>query len=284
MTADHWLSRATAVLTRAGVPSPRVDAERLALDGVGIPRARLRTIDDPGPAYWALLARRASREPLQHILGRAWFRHVEVAVGPGVFVPRPETEVVAGAAVDEARRLVGTGVTPIVVDLGTGSGVIALSVATEVDQAIVHAVEADTGAHAWAARNCAGSTVHLHHADLTDCLVELSASVHVVVSNPPYIPPDGVPVDPEVRDHDPARALYGSGPDGLGEVRAVVATAERLLVAGGLLVVEHADTQADAVDALLDEGWVHRAAHADLAGRPRYLTARRGRERPDPYA
>lgn len=282
MTEHHWLARATEVLSSAGVPSPRVDAERLALDGVGIASARLRTIEDPGPTYWALLARRASREPLQHILGRAWFRHLEVAVGPGVFIPRPETELVAGAAIDEARRLVQAGVTPVVVDLGTGTGVIALSVVTEVDRAIVHAVEADAAAYAWAERNCAGSSVHLHRADLADCLAELSSSVHVVVSNPPYIPPDGVPVDPEVRDHDPARALYGSGPDGLGEVRAVVATAERLLVAGGLLVIEHADTQATAVDALLDEGWVDRAAHADLAGRPRYLTARRQAGRPDP--
>lgn len=275
MTAPGWLDRAVAVLTEAGVPSPRVDAELLAVDGVGLARTELRRAPDPGERYWHLVGRRAQREPLQHVLGRAWFRHIEVAVGPGVFVPRPETEVVTEAAVAEAARLASGGQVPVVVDLGTGTGVIALSVAHEVPGAVVHAVEADDAAYAWAARNVEASRVHLHRGDLADCLTDLDGRVDVVVSNPPYIPPDGVPVDLEVRDHDPARALYGSGPDGLGEVRAVVASAARLLVPGGLLVVEHADRQAEAVAGLLHEGWRDVGCHRDLTDRPRYVSARR---------
>lgn len=274
MNAPGWLDRAVAVLAEAGVPSPRVDAELLAVDGLGVPRIELRRAADPGPAYWGLVDRRARREPLQHLLGRAWFRHLEVAVGPGVFVPRPETEAVTEAAVAEAARRVAEGHVPVVVDLGTGTGVIALSVAHEVPGALVHAVELDEAAYAWAERNVAGSRVHLHRGDLARCLPELDGRVDVVVSNPPYIPPDGVPVDPEVRDHDPAQALYGSGPDGLGEVRSVVATAARLLVPGGLLVVEHADRQAESVCGLLGRAWDDVCRHRDLTGRPRFVTAR----------
>lgn len=275
MTEVGWLERAVAVLAEAGVPSPRVDAEILAVDGMGLARTALRRAADPGSGYWDLVARRARREPLQHLLGRAWFRHIEVAVGPGVFVPRPETEVVTGAAVDEAARQASAGHTPVVVDLGTGTGVIALSVAHEVPAARVHAVEADPAAYAWARRNVEGSRVTLHLGDLADCLPDHDGRVDVVVSNPPYIPPDGVPVDPEVRDHDPARALYGSGPDGLGEVRAVAETAARLLRPQGLLVVEHADRQAASVASLLQGEWCDVRCHRDLTDRPRFVTARR---------
>ncbi len=270
-----WLTRAVAVLAEAGVPSPRVDAELLAVDGAGLRRETLATAADPGPDFWALVQRRAQREPLQHVVGRAWFRRISVAVGPGVFVPRPETEVVAGAAIEEAARLRHRASPPVVVDLGTGSGVIALAVADEVPVARVHAVELHAQALSWARRNCQGSAVRLHRGDLRDCLPWLDGCVDVVVSNPPYIPPDGVPVDPEVRDHDPAPALYGSGSDGLGEVRAVVARAERLLTEGGLLVLEHAERQSDAVLGLLGPGWRERRGHRDLAGRPRFVTARR---------
>jgi release factor glutamine methyltransferase len=275
MTAT-WLDRATAQLREAGVPSPHNDATLLAVEGLGLPRVGLGALADPGATYWSLVERRARREPLQHILGRTWFRHLEVRVGPGVFVPRPETELVAGAAIEAARGVVDAGRRPVVVDLGTGSGVIALSVAHEVPTAVVHAVEADPDALEWARRNLAGSAVCLHAGDLGDALDQLTASVDVVVSNPPYIPPGAIPRDPEVAVHDPARALYGSGADGLGEVRAVVATAARLLASGGLLVVEHADTQADAVLALLGEQWDEPRSHGDLAGRDRFVTATRG--------
>jgi release factor glutamine methyltransferase len=269
-----WLDEATATLTEAGVPSPRVDAELLAV-ALGR-RQPLDTSADPGPQYWGLVRRRAAREPLQHLLGRAWFRHLEVAVGPGVFVPRPETEVVAQAAIDEAQRRSRCGRRPVVVDLGTGSGVIALSIAGEVPGSVVHAVEVDEQAWAWAARNCAGHPVVLHRADLRECCPELDASVDVVVSNPPYIPPDAVPVDPEVSEYDPPRALYGGGDDGLDVARAVVARARRLLREGGLLVLEHADSQSDDVAGLLAApSWAQVTAHRDLARRPRFVTARR---------
>ncbi len=274
MTAA-WLVQAVRVLEQAGVRSPVVDVELLAEQSTGTPRARVRDLDDPGEQFWALLARRAAREPLQHLIGRAWFRHVELQVGPGVFVPRPETEVVAGVAIAEATR-VAQHQAPVVVDLGTGSGAIALSVWDEVPTAHVHAVEVDPGALTWAARNLAGTSVQLHEGDLADALPELDGVVDVVVSNPPYIPPDALPRDPEVRDHDPPRALYGADADGLGHLRAVVARAARLLRQGGLLVVEHADTQAEAVLVLVTGGcWTEAAAHLDLADRPRYVTARR---------
>lgn len=276
---NRWLERASALLADAGVASPRNDAVLLAVDCVGLSRTDLGSVSEPPADYWTLIRRRASREPLQHLLGRAWFRHVEVAVGPGVFVPRPETELVAGAAIDEALAIAATGRPPVVVDLGTGSGVIALSVAHEVPSASVHAVEVDDDALVWARRNCEGTRVALHRGDLADALgdvAELHGRVDVVVSNPPYIPPDGIPVEQEVRDHDPARALFGTGADGLGEIRAVVATAHRLLADKGLVVIEHADTQGPAVLGLLTSGWLDAVDHVDLAGRPRYVTARRG--------
>jgi release factor glutamine methyltransferase len=271
---SSWLVRAAEILADAGVPSPRVDAELLALEAVGMSRP-LDTSVDPGPEYWRLLERRAAREPLQHLLGRAWFRHLEVQVGPGVFVPRPETEVVAQAAVDEARCLVEQGRPAVVVDLGTGSGVIALAVATEVPPAEVHAVELDESAYAWAQRNCAGSTVRLHRGDLHTALSEADGRADVVVSNPPYIPPEAVPVDPEVAHYDPPVALFGGGEDGLCEVRGVVATAARLLRPGGLVVIEHAEVQSAAVAASLTDGWTDVVRHQDLARRPRFVTGRR---------
>jgi release factor glutamine methyltransferase len=272
-----WLVHATRTLDAAGVPSPQVDAVLLAQECSGVPRARLEDLDDPGPRFWQLVERRARREPLQHLVGKAWFRHLEVGVGPGVFVPRPETELVAGAAVDEATRVAAGGRPPVVVDLGAGSGVIGLSVRHEVPVAVVHAVEVDPDAFGWLRGNSEGSGLHLHLADLADCLPELDGEVDVVVSNPPYIPPAAVPRDPEVRDHDPVRALYGSGEDGLGELRAVVARARGLLRPGGLLAVEHADVQqGDVLHLLAGPGdWAGVRAHRDLAGRPRYVTARR---------
>lgn len=268
---------ATAVLAAAGVPSPAVDAAELAAHLLGVRRGELAlpsVAERPVPdAYAGLVEQRAARVPLQHLTGVAWFRHLELHVGPGVFVPRPETEVVAQVAVDAARVLPS----PVVVDLGTGSGAIALSVLDEVPHARVHAVEADPLAHAWAARNAAGTALDLRLGDFADAFADLDGTVDVVVSNPPYIPPDAVPVDPEVRDHDPELALYGGGEDGLAALRVVARTAQRLLVPGGLFVAEHADTQGESAVAALRGagGWVRVAAHRDLADRPRFVTARR---------
>ncbi|RII85226.1 peptide chain release factor N(5)-glutamine methyltransferase, partial [Clavibacter michiganensis subsp. insidiosus] len=220
-----------------------------------------------------LTARRARREPLQHITGVAHFRSLELLVGPGVFVPRPETEHVAQLAIDALSAAPGDA--PVAVDLGTGSGALALALATEVPHARVHAIEVSPDAHAWTARNVErlAPRVHLVLGDLADAFPELDGTVSVVVSNPPYIPVDAVPRDPEVRLHDPALALYG-GADGLDVVRLVSTTARRLLHAGGALVIEHGEMQGDAIRALLDaDGWRATVTHQDLTRRDRATTA-----------
>lgn len=268
---------AAARLAAAGVPSPRHDAEILAAHLLGVPRGVLALAHGIDPtAYAALVDRRAAREPLQHIVGRAWFRGVSVAVGPGVFVPRPETEVVTGAAVEAARA---AGPRPVVVDLCTGSGVIALAVADEVPGAEVHAVEADDTAYAWARRNLEGTRVHLHHGDAAAAarlLAPLAGRVDVVVANPPYIPLGAAIRDPEVAEHDPDVALW-SGPDGLDAIRSVAAAAGALLRPGGVLVCEHADAQGEAAPAAVRRAgeWAAVSDHQDLAGRPRFVLARR---------
>jgi release factor glutamine methyltransferase len=288
--AGLWaaMAEATTVLEAAGVPSPRFDAEQLAASVLGTTRSGLRLVDAVGPevltAYSRVVERRAAREPLQHIVGTAAFRHVEAAVGPGVFVPRPETELVAGWAIDRARELAARGgAAPVVVDLCTGSGVIALAVADEVPSAVVHAVEVSPEAVAWARRNVEGTRVVLHAVDATTVaapggpLAGLAGCVDVVVTNPPYVPDDGRVRDPEVLAHDPAIALWGHGPDGLDVMRGVVRSAATLLTAGGWLVVEHADVQGKAVlDMLRGQGfWSDIADHKDLLGRDRFATARR---------
>ncbi|WP_374199125.1 peptide chain release factor N(5)-glutamine methyltransferase [Actinotalea ferrariae] len=240
----------------------------------------------------ALVARRAERVPLQHLTGSAPFRGFELAVGPGVFVPRPETEQVAQVAVDAAAASVARTGYAVVVDLCTGSGAIAIAVAREVPGAEVHAVELDAAAHGWAARNVAAlaaGRVGVVRGDARTALRALDGTVDVVVSNPPYIPPDAVPVDPEVRDHDPGVALYGLGPDGLTVPRGVAAAAARLLRPGGVLVMEHAEVQAAAVRALVGDlvrdadggaAFTDVRTEADLSGRDRMVVATRTATRP----
>ena len=287
------LERAARVLADAGVASPRTDAELLAahLLGVSRPEVVRRALLGGTPApvgLERLVAERAQRVPVQHLTGRAPFRDLELAVGPGVFVPRPETEDVAGAAVVAARAVAATRGTAVVVDLCTGSGAIALALATEVAGTTVVAVEVSDDARAWAAANIeslAPGRVDLRAADVTDpsaleVLGDLVGRVDVVASNPPYIPPGQEPLDPEVRDHDPAIALYGGGPDGLTVPRAVIGLAGRLLRPGGWFVMEHADVQGVRALAAVASagGWHDVEDHHDLAGRPRYVTARRAGE------
>jgi release factor glutamine methyltransferase len=260
-------------LARAGVASARHDAEALAAYVLGVDRKGLLNYDSADTAaYEALIDRRVAREPLQHLTGRAAFRRVELAVGPGVFVPRPESETTAGAAIDDAKQLDH----PVVVDLYAGSGAIALSIADEAPAATVHAVEAHAEAFAWLRRNTAGTPVIIHHADVDGCLPELSGRVDIVVANPPYIPIGAVIRDPEVASHDPDEALW-SGTDGLDAMRILEATAARLLVPGGVIVAEHADLQGDSAPALFEGSsrWLDVTDHQDLTGRPRYVTARR---------
>jgi release factor glutamine methyltransferase len=275
--------QAAARLRDAGVASPERDADLLLAHVLDVPLGRLPLLDDLGVGeqerYDALLARRAAREPLQHLTGTAAFRHVELAVGPGVFVPRPETELLAGWGVDRAREVLAQDRPPVVVDLCTGSGAIALSIATEVPEAEVHAVELSEDALAWAERNLAGHGVDLRQGDLADAFADLDGEVDVVVCNPPYIPLDAYEtVAPEARDHDPHLALF-SGEDGLTAIRVLEATAARLLRPGGVVGAEHADLQGESAPAVFSGAgrWSEVRDHADLAGRPRFLTARLAR-------
>ena len=256
--------------------SPEHDAAELLAHVLGTTRSGLLLVDDVPPptveAYDALVARRCAREPLQHLTGVAGFRHVELAVGPGVFVPRPETELLAGWAVDRAREREH----PVVVDLCTGSGAIARAVADEVPGARVHAVELDEAAHAWAERNLAGTGVDLRQGDMATAFDDLAGTVDVVVCNPPYIPLEAwESVAPEARDHDPATALW-SGDDGLDAIRVLEQRAAVLLQPGGVVGAEHADQQGESAPGVFAAAgrWVEVRDHRDLADRPRFLTAR----------
>ena len=278
------LERAVEALTAAGVPSPRADGELLISHVLGISRGAVQAKAITGEVLGAedliavteLVERRAAREPLQHITGRAPFRSIELAVGPGVFVPRPETEGVAGIAIDALRSAASP--QPIAVDLGTGSGAIALAMATEVPHARVYGVEVSPLAFVWTKQNFreSGATNATPvFTDLAVALPELDGTVSVVISNPPYIPRAAIPRDPEVRLFDPEIALYG-GDDGLDVVHQVSATGLRLLHSGGTLVMEHGELQADAIAAVLEsDGWTAIARHRDLLGRDRATTALR---------
>jgi release factor glutamine methyltransferase len=279
------VSGAVRRLAEAGVASPRFDAEELAAFVLGIPRGRLLLADGFDSAQAArfdeLISERVRRVPLQHLTGLAGFRRLELAVGPGVFVPRPETELLAGWAIERA----GDQPEPRVVDLCSGSGAIALAVADEAPQARVYGVEREPMALAWARRNVAatGRAVTLVEGDAADpaVLAELDGSVDVVVTNPPYVP-DGSTVSPEVAEHDPGAALWG-GPDGLDVVRLLLVRAAALLRPGGWLGIEHADVQGDSLPALVrrSPAFEEVTDHRDLAGRPRYTTARRRKLTPE---
>lgn len=304
-------------LREAGVPSADVDAVLLAAHLLGLDPPdvhRLMALGGDLPAlfeerYAAHLAERARRVPLQHLTGRAAFRRLSLRVGPGVFVPRPETEMLVELALAEIDRRhpathlpneslegelsgiparsatngaferEGEGGTRVV-DLCTGSGAIALAIKDERPHVTVRGVELSEQAFAWATANRAdlGLDVELHRSDATaPCLPDWAGTVDVVTVNPPYIPTGATPVDPEVRDHDPALALYGGSEDGLAVPLAVAGTAATLLRPGGLLLMEHAESQGDSLPARLRATgpWSDVLDHDDLAGRPRVATARR---------
>ena len=286
---------ATARLAEAGVDSPRADAEIIAAHVHNVKRGELHTVKDSDfdARFWVDIGRRENREPLQHITGRAYFRYLELDVGAGVFVPRPETEVMTGWAIDRLREM--DVAEPVAVDLGTGSGAIALSIAQEVPRASVHAVEGDPLARAWAERNITryvdsytAGRVLLHAGDFVSGdpatglkeLVGLAGRVDLVLSNPPYIPLGSI-VPPEVGEYDPPAALW-SGADGLAAVRAVERVARWLLRPGGLVSVEHGAPQGTAVFWVFSEeaGWRDTTNHKDLAGRDRFVTASNGGDLP----
>jgi len=286
------IALATARLAEAGVDSPRTDAEIIAAHVHNVKRGELHAVPDAefDARFWVDIGRRENREPLQHITGQAYFRYLELDVGPGVFVPRPETEVMTGWVIDRLREM--NVAEPVVADLGTGSGAIALSVAQEVPRATVHAVEGDPLARSWAERNITryvdgytAGRVLLHAGDFVtadhrtgqpaglSALAGLAGRVDLLVSNPPYIPVGSV-VPPEVGEYDPPAALW-SGGDGLDAIRAVERAARWLLRPGGLVAVEHADVQGSAVFWLFAEeaGWRDTANHRDLARKDRFVTA-----------
>jgi release factor glutamine methyltransferase len=278
------IALASARLAEAGVESPRTDAELIAASVHNVKRGELHTVADTefDARFWADIARREAREPLQHITGRAHFRYLELEVGPGVFVPRPETEVMTGWAIARLREMDVS--EPIVTDLGTGSGAIALAIAQEVPRARVHAVEGDPLARAWAERNVSAyvesvpytaGRVMVHAGDFCsgEVLPELNGTVDLVVTNPPYIPV-GASVPPEVGEYDPPAALW-SGTDGLDAIRAVERTARRLLRPGGTVAIEHGAQQGAAVYWVFPEekGWRDTRNNKDLAGRDRFVTA-----------
>ncbi|HEY9564749.1 MAG TPA: peptide chain release factor N(5)-glutamine methyltransferase [Nocardioides sp.] len=277
------LREAGTTLDAAGVPSPDHDAAELLAFVLSTSRGQLLLADGPDSdqrqRYAELITRRATREPLQHLTGTTGFRYVDLAVGPGVFTPRPETELLAGWAVEQARAVSATGRAPVVVDLCTGSGAIARSIAHEVPGARVHAVELDEVAHDWAARNLAGTGVELRHGDMADAFDDLAGTVDVIACNPPYIPLEAwESVAVEARDHDPHLALF-SGDDGLDAMRVLEARAALLLGPGGVVGAEHADVQGISAPAVFTGAgrWVDVRDHLDLAGRARYLTARLAR-------
>jgi release factor glutamine methyltransferase len=270
------LARATARLAEAGVASPRVDAELLAAHALAVGRGRLLLIDtvrgDELRRFTGLVEQRARRIPLQHLLGTAAFRHLELAVGAGVFIPRPETELLAGWGIEHTAP----GAT--VVDLCSGTGALALAVADEAAPGRVIAVERSAAALEYLRRNAAQSAVvEVVCGDVTDpgLLAELRGRVDVLLCNPPYVP-DGTAVPPEVAEHDPAEAVFG-GADGLAVIRPLIALAADLLRAGGVVGIEHDDLHAAAVPDLLRaaDGFADVTAHRDLTGRPRFATARR---------
>jgi release factor glutamine methyltransferase len=293
-----WLSRATARLAAGGVASPRAEARRLLAVVAAVPSNQVELLDGVTAPQLAelerLTAERLAGRPLQHVIGRAAFRTIEVAVGPGVFIPRPETEAMVGWVLDQLVQddatAPGSGAAaglvdvapvaadlddwPKVVELGAGSGAISLALAAERPGLRLWAVENSPAALAYLIRNTADSPVTVVAQDLAQALPELDATVDQVVSNPPYIPAAAWEALPsEVRDFDPTVALLG-GADGLAVVRQVAATAARLLRPGGRVACEHDDDQGVSAPAVFRAaGFTALADHLDLAGRPRFLTA-----------
>ena len=273
------LTEATDRLRQAGVPSPSQDARLLLSFVSGVELARLPLLDelddDHARRFRKLTGKRAERVPIQYLTGRAHFRRIDVEVGPGVFVPRPETEVMTGWAIEQLTSLAAGPHRPSVVELCTGSGVIAKAIASEVTRIDIHAVEVSDEAAAYARRNLADTLVELHVTDMVTALVDLNGSVDLVIANPPYIPLDAYEsVAPEARNHDPALALF-SGADGLDAIRTVVSVATRLLRPAGLLCCEHADVQVESAPAVVVASGAFTAVrdHRDLTGRPRFFTA-----------
>ncbi|MEN9608930.1 MAG: hypothetical protein RLZZ06_861 [Actinomycetota bacterium] len=275
MKLSELLSRGSQLLASAGIDSAEVDAQLLAAHVLGISRGELQAQLFLNPEIsqtdelLELFQKRSERIPLQHLTGVAYFRNLTLAVGPGVFIPRPETEGVVDLAIAALPK------DGIAVDLCTGSGAIAISIATEVPNSRVYAWELNPDSEPWLRKNIRGN-LELVMGDIADdhgLFDELAGKVDVVISNPPYIPTWAVPKDLEVQLHDPALALYG-GEDGMDIIRVVSRRALQLLKPGGFLVVEHADTQGQLVaDLFQTDGWENIQGHQDLTNRDRSVSA-----------
>lgn len=290
-TVREVLKWATTKLSTAQCTSPETDAQLLLAFALKVDRKNLPADQELTPEQSAkfteLIEKRAQRIPLQHLTGQAFFRYLELEVGPGVFIPRPETELLVEAGLVELNKKSGA---KLAVDLCAGSGAIALSLALESPNTTVHAVEVSTQAFVWLEKNVAAhseqlarlnSTVITYNEDATNLnvLSALNGTVDVVLSNPPYIPDEMIPREPEVRDHDPKLALFG-GPDGLDVARKVSIVAANLLKPNGFFGMEHADVQGEsAVDLLSNTGgknleiWSQVIDHVDYNQLPRFVTA-----------
>ena len=276
------IAAAAATLAAAGIDSATVEAEELAAHLTGVDRGRLRFLDAPTAEFTAryqeLVAARARRIPLQHLTGTAPFGPLLLHVGPGVFIPRPETE----AMFEWATRVLEQcpSAHPLIVDLCTGSGALAVALSRFRPGATVIAVDDSSTALQYAARNAEGTAVRLVEADVTAAglLPELDGQVDLLVANPPYIP-DAAVLEPEVAEHDPHHALFG-GPDGMAVIGPLVGLAARWLEPGGRVAIEHDDTTSLACVELFTRTGLFSdiTARQDLAGRPRFVTAVRAGE------
>lgn len=280
MLVSEALELATDKFSAAGVLSPSVDAELLGCFILEATRSELTLLAITGESFpenrladfLEAVKRREKREPIQHITGLAPFRHLELEVGPGVFIPRPETEQLVDLAIQKIESIQN----PVIVDLCSGSGAISIALNTEVAGSRVYSVELSKDAFSFLTRNYQRYGLDpkaLRHENLTTALEELKAGVDLVVSNPPYIPDSAIPIDLEVQLHDPAVALYG-GEDGLDVIRLISTRAWYLLRPGGHLVLEHANTQASAIgELLLTQGWHEVVSASDLTGKDRMISA-----------
>jgi release factor glutamine methyltransferase len=273
------IDSAAALFVDAGIDSARYDAEELAAHLAGTERGRLPLIDGLDDEFFrrydAAVAARSHRVPLQHLTGTATFGPVTLSVGPGVFIPRLETEAMLEWAT--AQCLSEPPGQPVIVDLCTGSGALAVALSRHWPTARVLGIDDSETALDYARRNSAGTAVELLRADVTDpdLLTDLDGRVDLLVANPPYVP-DRVVLEPEVSRHDPHHAVFG-GPDGMAVITAVIGLAGRLLRPGGLFAVEHDDTTSAPTCELISGTGLFDdiMAQVDLAGQPRFATARR---------
>jgi len=282
MQIKALISEGKAQIETAGYSS--VDAEillahllsltRMELHNpIALERALAEVTDESAivDGYAELVKRRCNHEPVQYLTGSAGFRNLDLAVGPGVLVPRPETEGLVEEVLKHIANLPGA---VSVIDLGAGSGAMAISIATEAPNTHVIAVEKSADAIEWLKQNVAfyDESIRIVQGDVADVLEGVKCDV--VVANPPYVP-DSQPLPKDVANFEPAIALFG-GPDGLELPKRFIEAAARLLKAGGLLAIEHTETQGEAIAKLLSADFNQIALHQDLTGRPRWTSAIRG--------